>query len=87
MPGPKRRDWLINLEANPSLSFHLKNQVHADLPATATVITDPDQRRGILQPVVEQYNRRWSPDSPWPYGDLDEWVSNSPLALITFADD
>ena len=87
VPGPKRRDWLINLEANPTFTFHLKNRVRADLPATATIITDPDQRRNILKPVVEEYNGRWSPDSPWPHGDLDEWVSNSPLALVTFAND
>ncbi len=86
VPGSKRRDWLINLEANPNFTFHLKNRVHADLQGTASVITDPDQRRDILRPVVEEYNGRWSPDGPWPHGDLDEWVSNSPLALVTFAD-
>ena len=87
VPGPKRRDWLINLAANPEFVFHLKNHVHADLRATATVITDTDQRRDILRPVVEEYNARWSPDSPWPRGDLDEWVSHSPLALVTLADE
>jgi deazaflavin-dependent oxidoreductase (nitroreductase family) len=86
VPGPKRRDWLINLEATPSFTFHLKNGVQADLPATATVLTDPEQRRDILRPIVEEYNARWSPDSPWPHGDLDEWVSNSPVALVTLAD-
>ncbi len=87
MPGPRRRDWLINLEANPTFTFHLKNRVRADLRATATLITEPDQRRDILKPVVEEYNARWSPDSPWPHGDLDEWVSHSPLALVTLADE
>jgi deazaflavin-dependent oxidoreductase (nitroreductase family) len=87
VPGPKRRDWLVNLEANPTFTFHLKNHVQADLPATATVITDVDQRRDVLRPVVDEYNARWSPDSPWPHGDLDEWVTSSPLARVTFADD
>ena len=87
VPGPKRRDWLVNLEANPSFTFHLKNRVQADLHATATVITDPAQRRDILQSVVDEYNARWSSDSPWPYGKIEEWVSNSPLALVTFADE
>jgi deazaflavin-dependent oxidoreductase (nitroreductase family) len=86
VPAAKRRDWLANLEANPSFTFHLKNVVQADLPAAATVITDPEQRRSILGPVVEEYNTRWSPGSPFPHGDLDEWVSNSPVALVTFAD-
>ena len=42
VPGPKRRDWLANLDATPGFTFHLKNGVQADLPATATVITDPE---------------------------------------------
>ena len=86
VPAPKRRDWLVNLEAQPGFTFHLKNVVSADLAATATVITDPDERRAILKPVVDGYNARWSADSPWPYGDLDEWAANSPLALVTFTD-
>lgn len=86
VPGPKRRDWLINLEATPAFTFHLKNAVQADLAATATVIDDPAARREILRPVVEEYNARWTADSPWPHGDLDDWASNSPLALVTFAD-
>ena len=87
IPGPKRRDWLINLEADPTLTFHLKNRVQADLRATATVITDPDRRRDVLRPVVDAYNARWTPNSPWPYGKLDDWVSNSPLALVTLTDE
>jgi deazaflavin-dependent oxidoreductase (nitroreductase family) len=86
VPAAKRRDWLANLEATPGFTFHLKNGVQADLPATATVITDLELRRGILGPIVEEYNARWSPDSPFPHGDLDEWVSNSPVALVTFVD-
>jgi hypothetical protein len=86
VPTAKRRDWLANLETTSDFTFHLKNAVQADLPATATVITDPEVRRGILQPIVEQYNARWTPDSPFPHGDLDEWVSNSPLALVTIAE-
>jgi F420H(2)-dependent quinone reductase len=87
VPAAKRRDWLANLEATPGFTFHLKNGVHADLPATATVITDPALRRSILGPIVDDYNARWSPTSPFPHGDLDEWVANSPVALVTFADE
>jgi hypothetical protein len=86
VPTAKRRDWLINLEATAGFTFHLKNTVKVDLPAVATVITDPQVRRDILGPVVEDYNLRWVPGSPWPHGDLDEWVAHSPLALVTFAD-
>ena len=40
---PGRRDWYANLVANPQFTFHLKQSAQADLPATATPITE--QRR------------------------------------------
>jgi deazaflavin-dependent oxidoreductase (nitroreductase family) len=87
IPAPKQRDWLANLSARPQFTFHLKHDVVADLPATATVIVDPAQRRRVLGVFVEEFNRRHGPDSPWPMAVLDEWVAHSPLAKVTFADD
>ena len=86
IPGSKARDWLANLAAHPSFTFHLKHGVVADLPATATVIADPAERRRVLAGFVEQFNQRNGPDSPWPEAVLDEWVDRSPLAKVTFAD-
>ena len=86
IPGPKTRDWLANLAAHPSFTFHLKHGVVADLPATATVIVDPVERRRVLADFVEQFNQRNGPDSPWPKAVVDEWVERSPLAKVTFAD-
>jgi hypothetical protein len=39
--SPGRRDWYANLLQNANFTFHLKRSVVADLPATATPITDP----------------------------------------------
>ena len=86
IPGPKTRGWLANLAAHPSFTFHLKHGVVADLPATATGIADPAERRRVLADFVEQFNQRNGPDSPWPEAVLDEWVERSPLAKVTFAD-
>ena len=86
IPGPRTRDWLTNLAADPKLIFHLKHGVTADLAATATVIVDPEERRRVLAVFVEEFNRRNGPDSPWPEAVLDEWVERSPLALVTLAD-
>ena len=86
IPGPKTRDWLANLAAQPSFTFHLKHGVVADLPATATVIVDPVERRRVLADFVKQFNQRNGPDGPWPKAVLDEWVERSPLAKVTFAD-
>jgi len=86
IPGPRTRDWLLNLEAEPHFVFHLKHGVTTDLSATATVITDRDERRRVFADFVDTFNRRNGPDSPWPRASLDEWVERSPLAKVSFAD-
>jgi hypothetical protein len=80
------RDWLANLSADPHFTFHLKHGVVADLPAVATVITDEAERRGLLSPLVDQFNERRGDDSEWPRADLDEWVQRSPLARVDFVE-
>jgi deazaflavin-dependent oxidoreductase (nitroreductase family) len=84
LPGPRPRAWLLNLTAEPHFSFHLKHGVVADLPAVATVITDPSERRRILADFVEDFNQRHGPNSEWPEAVLDDWVARSPLAKVSF---
>lgn len=86
IPGPNTRIWLANLAAQPQFTFHLKHDVVADLPATATVIVDPRERRRVLAVFVAEFDRRHGPDSPWPEAVLDEWVERSPLAKVTFVE-
>src|SRR5579883_3465910 len=80
-PDPPR-SWYANLRANPGFTFHLKQGVEADLHATATPITDPQQRREILTQIV----RRFAERSGRQY-DIDSWVARSPLVSVTFADE
>jgi hypothetical protein len=84
IPGPRPRSWLLNVTAEPHFVFHLKHGVVADVPAIATVITDPAERRRILTDFVEDFNRRHGPDSEWPDAILDDWVARSPLAKVSF---
>jgi deazaflavin-dependent oxidoreductase (nitroreductase family) len=69
-PNPSRtRAWLRNLEADPHMTLHLKGAVRADLPATARVVTDPDERKRVFDWIVGHAWRsmnvdamqRWSP--------------------------
>lgn len=83
IPAPTTRDWLANLADHPQFTVHLKHDVVADLPATATVILEPTERRRVLAAFVEEFNRRHGPDSPWPAAVLDEWVKDSPLARVS----
>lgn len=72
MPGFKR-SYLANLEADPHFTFHLKGPVHADLAATARIITDPAERREVLPHIA----RIWKRD------DVDNMVEGSPLFEVT----
>ena len=84
IPGPRTRDWLANLAAEPHFILHLKHGVVADLPAVATVITDPVERRRVFSDFVDDFNHRHGPGSPWPKAVLQEWVEGSPLAKVSF---
>ena len=73
MPRADRvRAWLRNLEAEPRFTFHLKAIARADLPATARVITDPAERRTILEKVARVWRR-----------DPEEMIAWSPLIEAT----
>jgi deazaflavin-dependent oxidoreductase (nitroreductase family) len=50
------RDWIANLTADPHMILHLKKGLKADLPATAEVITNPEEKaRIILRARVESW--------------------------------
>ncbi len=73
---PGARDWYANLVANPALTLHLKEGLHADLPAQAVPITEPDAKRAILARILHNINR--------PSSELETWVARSPLVEVTF---
>jgi len=56
MPRADRtRDLIYNVEADPHVVIHLKQSAVLDVPATARVVNDPDERR----PYIEAAARRW----------------------------
>ena len=72
MPNPNReRAWLLNIRANPGVTFHLKQLVTADLPATAHEVTDPAKVREVQTKVARAWGR-----------DADEMIRFSPLIEI-----
>lgn len=83
LPGP--RDWYANLLAHPRFTFHLKHEVHADLAATATPVTDPAERARLFDAIIrgidELYVRRGSPRR---VAHPERWVAESPLMRVTF---
>jgi deazaflavin-dependent oxidoreductase (nitroreductase family) len=75
MPNPTRtRAWLNNLDADPRLTIHLKGGVHADVPATARVVTDPDERERIFEWIVANAWKRMDVATMQAYSPLIEVV-------------
>jgi deazaflavin-dependent oxidoreductase (nitroreductase family) len=72
-----RRAWLLNLESDPNLTFHLKGAVTADLPATAREITDEAERRSIAE---------WVKANAWPNQDVDKMTAWAPMIEVTIDD-
>ena len=77
MPNRRKRGWIHNLEADPHLTFHLKRSVHADLPATGRVITDPTERRQLAE---------WIVANAWPNQDVEAMVAYSPFIEVTIGE-
>lgn len=75
-PRPQKRKWLMNLEANPEFTFHLKDEVEADLRALARPITEASERHQVLKRIA----RVWQRD------DIEEMVRYSPLVEVTIED-
>jgi len=69
----RTRAWIRNLEADPTLTVHLKREVSADLAGTARVVTEEAERRVLLVHVARNWNRT----------DLDAMVAWSPLIEVT----
>jgi len=72
MPFRQRRGWLANIEANPQITIHLKRGLRADVPASAREITDPTERRQILEQVARV----------WKRNDVDTMMKYSPLIEV-----
>lgn len=85
LPGP--RDWFLNRQADPSLTFHLKNGVSADLPAHARIIIDPDERRRVFTDFVNDLNQPQNPARIQQPTDVEAWMEGSPLVEVIFLND
>jgi deazaflavin-dependent oxidoreductase (nitroreductase family) len=72
MPRARPRAWLLNIRAHPRVVLHLKGVVTADLPATAREITEPGERRQLLDRVARNWRRT----------DVDRMMEQSPLVEL-----
>ena len=73
-PRPRTRAWIHNLSADPRMTIHLKAPVTADVPATARIVTDEDERRGVFE---------WIAAHAWPNADPAQMQTMSPLIEVS----
>jgi deazaflavin-dependent oxidoreductase (nitroreductase family) len=71
-PG-RPRDWLANLTADPRMTVHLKRELVADVPSTARIIREPQERRRVLTLAT----------AVWHQSDrLEAYVASAPLIEV-----
>jgi deazaflavin-dependent oxidoreductase (nitroreductase family) len=76
MPRADRtRDWIRNITADPHVIVHLKRQVPVDIRATARVVTDPAERRPLIEAAAQRWGRT----------DIDQMMQHSPLIVLQTA--
>jgi deazaflavin-dependent oxidoreductase (nitroreductase family) len=69
----RTRDWIHNIRTDPRVVVHLKRTVVADLPATARVVIDPEERRPLIEAAAERWRR----------ADVENMLEHSPLIVLT----
>ena len=83
---PAPRDWYANLLATPQFTFHLKNDVTADLAAVATPVTDEAERRSVFAEILAGFAEPGNPTGMAREADaLDAWLAGSPLMRVDFS--
>ena len=70
------RSWLANMAAHPEMTLHLKQAIVRDVPLTAAVISDADERRRVFALMLEREERM-------SHVDVDVWAATAPLVELT----
>ena len=70
------RSWLANMAANPEMTLHLKQAIVRDVPSTAAVISDADERRRVFALMLEREARM-------SHVDVETWAATAPLVELT----
>jgi deazaflavin-dependent oxidoreductase (nitroreductase family) len=73
MPRADRtRDWIYNIAADPRVVVHLNQSVVVDVPATARVVTGPDERLPLIEAAAQRWGRT----------DISAMLQHSPLIVL-----
>lgn len=70
------RNWLANMKKHPDFWFCLKESIRFCLPASASVITDPGDRRYIMRHDATVWYRDHGPS-------VEDMVEHSPIVEVS----
>ena len=70
------RSWLANMAAHPEMTLHLKQAIVQDVPSTAALVTDADERKRVFALMLEREERM-------SHVDVDVWSATAPLVELT----
>ena len=77
--SPGQRNWFANMLADPQFTLHLKGAVKADIPATARIISDPQERLSVMTSPETDWNRRFA-------GGVEPLLIGSPMVEAILLD-
>ena len=74
---PGARGWYANILQDPSMTFHLKETTVADLPARATAVAEPAEKRRVMERICTKQGT---------LDQLEARVSGAPLIRVDLAE-
>lgn len=69
----QKKDWYANLCTNPQFTYHFKESISLDVPASARLVHDSQQRRKVLAYII---SRQSEPQN------LEHWVRHARLVEV-----
>lgn len=72
-----RRDWLANLKAHADFWFCLKESIQYAIPARASVVIDPVDRRDIMSAPATRWYREQG-------ASVDQLIEGAPIVEVFF---
>lgn len=75
---PGTRGWYANILKDPGMTFHLKETTVADLPARATAVAEPAEKRRVMERICTKQGT---------LDQLEARVSGAPLIRVDLVQD
>jgi len=76
---PGKRDWYVNLQAEPKFTIHFSRGVNADVPAVAEMVGDQKLRKVLIEKVMVSGHGMSAARAA---REFNQWMALSPLVIV-----